>query len=153
MQKASVSIVIFIHLLTWNCVNSAWFLWNFVSVAFAVIFQHVHLESDHQHRFPFSAFHLKMVTDPFSEILLVFFKDWNCVQCPKYRSYPFTLLLLYCLFLVPYYMFHMGQQFIITHTIFKTEILHYQTLGLKIHILSKYCVHKKISTPYIYIKT
>ena len=112
-------------------------------VAFAVIFQHGHLESGHQRRFPFSTFHLKIVADPFSEIVLVSIKDWNCVQLPKYQLYPFTLLLLFRLFLIPYYMLHMGQHFIITHTICQTEILYYQTLGLKRHIMSKCCVYKK----------
>jgi hypothetical protein len=94
-----------------------------------------------------------MVTDPFSEIMLVFFKDWNCVRCLKYRSCPFTLLLLFCLFLIPYYMLHMGQQFIITHTICQTEILHYQTLGLKITHPVKILCPQKIATPYIFIET
>ena len=50
-------------------------------------------------------------------------------------------------------MLHMGQQFSVTYTICQTEILHYQTLGLKVYILSKCCVHKKIATPYIFVKT
>jgi hypothetical protein len=41
----------------------------------------------------------------------------------------------------------MKQQFIATMQFIRLKFLHYCTVGLKTHLLSKFCAHKKIASP------